>query len=299
MRNTITVMNAKGGVGKSTLVLALAETLSARHNKDVLVIDADAQASVSHLLMRQPELEAAQSGGRTIVDYLTGAVLKESTASWREFVTPDVSDVDDARSIALMPSDTRLTLFERGIIGACLAEAAQTYDIVLIDSAPGLSVLTECFLREADFYLSPTKPDYVSTRGLKFLQGFKQRNPEMGFAESLGVIINMKDPHSPEDEHFDRWLRQHSGHSCFQQSIPQVTSLQATGCVSPQARSYWAKYPGDTGDHLRDLALELLSRLSAPQGKAVTGAKMSEPGPKRGEGMMKAMWSTWKDRRMP
>ena len=198
MRNTITVMNAKGGVGKSTLVLALAETLSACHDKDVLVIDADAQASVSHLLMRQPELEAAQSGGRTIVDYLTGAVLKESTASWREFVTPDVSDVDDARSIALMPSDTRLTLFERevskgdhearlrGIIGACLAEAAQTYDIVLIDSAPGLSVLTECFLREADFYLSPTKPDYVSTRGLKFLHGFKQRNPEMGFAESSG-----------------------------------------------------------------------------------------------------------------
>jgi DNA-directed RNA polymerase specialized sigma24 family protein len=87
MRNTITVMNAKGGVGKSTLVLALAETLSACHDKDVLVIDADAQASVSHLLMRQPELEAAQSGGRTIVDYLTGAVLKESTASWREFVT--------------------------------------------------------------------------------------------------------------------------------------------------------------------------------------------------------------------
>jgi chromosome partitioning protein len=311
MRSTITVMNAKGGVGKSTLVLALAETLSARHDKDVLVIDADAQASVSHLLMRQPELEAAQSGGRTIVDYLTGAVLKESTASWREFVTFDVSDVDDARSIALMPSDTRLTLFERevskgdhearlrSIIGACLAEAGQTYDIVLIDSAPGLSVLTECFLREADFYLSPTKPDYVSTQGLKFLQGFKQRNTEMGFAESLGVIINMKDAHSPEDEQFDRWLRQHSGHSCFHQSIPQVTSLQATGCVSPQARSYWAKYPGATADHLRDLTLELLSRLTAPQGKVVAGAKMSEPSPKRGEGMMKAMWSTWKERRMP
>ena len=119
-----------------------------------------------------------------------------------------------------MPSDTSLTLFERevskgdhearlrSIIAACLAEARQAYDIVLIDSAPGLSVLTECFLREADFYLSPTKPDYVSTRGLKFLHGFKQRSPEMGFAENLGVIINIKDLHSPDDEHFDRWLRQ-------------------------------------------------------------------------------------------
>src|SRR5262249_16818904 len=158
MRNTITVMNAKGGVGKSTLVLALAETFAAYHGKSVLVIDADAQASVSHLLARHDPLESAQSAGRTIVDYLVGAVLKDSTASWRGFVISDVSDVDDARSIALVPSDTQLTLFEREIskgdheirlrrtIGSWLAEAGQTYDIVLIDSAPGLSVLTECFL---------------------------------------------------------------------------------------------------------------------------------------------------------
>ena len=194
MRNTITVMNAKGGVGKSTLVLALAETLATVHRKKVLVIDADAQASVSHMLVLQPQLEAAQSGGRTIVDYLIGVVLKESTASWQDFVISDVSDVDDARSIALIASDTDLTLFEREVskgdletrlrrsIGTLLAEAGQRYDIVLIDSAPGLSVLTECFLREADFYLSPTRPDYISTRGLKFLHEFKQRNPEMGFS---------------------------------------------------------------------------------------------------------------------
>ena len=53
MRNTITVMNAKGGVGKSTLVLALAETLANDHGKKVLVIDSDAQASISHMLLPQ------------------------------------------------------------------------------------------------------------------------------------------------------------------------------------------------------------------------------------------------------
>ena len=53
MRNTITVMNAKGGVGKSTLVLALAETLSNDHGKKVLVVDSDAQASISHMLLPQ------------------------------------------------------------------------------------------------------------------------------------------------------------------------------------------------------------------------------------------------------
>ena len=61
MHNTITVMNAKGGVGKSTLVLGLAETLSTYHGQRVLVIDSDAQASVSHMLLPQEQLESIRS----------------------------------------------------------------------------------------------------------------------------------------------------------------------------------------------------------------------------------------------
>jgi chromosome partitioning protein len=277
MRNTITVMNAKGGVGKSTLVLALAETLSNDHGRKVLVIDSDAQASISHMLLPQEALEAAQTSGRTIVDYLVGAVLKPSPVKWQDFVITGASDVDDARSIHLLPSDTQLTLFEREvskgeherdlrkIIGALLVEARAAYDIVLIDSAPGLSVLTECWLREADFYVSPTRPDYISSRGLKFLREFRQRDPQMGFAESLGVIINMKDPHAPEDAQYEQWLRQDAELKCFRQAILRVTPLQAATRFAPSPRSYWAKYPGQTGACLRDLAAELIWRLAASQ----------------------------------
>jgi chromosome partitioning protein len=277
MRNTITVMNAKGGVGKSTLVLALAETLSTFHGKNILVVDSDAQASVSHMLLPQHQLESVQNQGRTIVDYLINSVRKASSGNWREFLVTGVSDVDDARSIDLMPSDTHLTLFEREVskgeheaqlrktIGACLTEAREIYDYVLIDSAPGLSVLTECWLREADFYLSPTRPDYLSTRGLLFLRKFRQRNPEMGFAELLGVIVNMKDQLSWQDEHFERWLRRDGEHRCFQQAIFRVSPLQTAACCASSPRSYWAKYPGQIGDQLRVLADELLRRVADVQ----------------------------------
>ncbi|HZT49915.1 MAG TPA: ParA family protein [Hyphomicrobiaceae bacterium] len=277
MRNTITVMNAKGGVGKSTLVLALAETLSNDHGRKVLVVDSDAQASISHMLLPQDTLEAAQTGGRTIVEYLIGAVLKEQPAKWREFVIAGASDVDDARSIDLLPSDTHLTLFEREVskgehertlrtvIGTLLREARSLYDVVLVDSAPGLSVLTECWLREADFYLSPTRPDYISTRGLKFLREFRARDPQMGFAEPLGVIINMKDPHSAEDAQYEDWLRQDADNRCFSQPILRASPLQSATRFAPRPRSYWAKYPGQTGTALRELAGELLWRLAASQ----------------------------------
>jgi chromosome partitioning protein len=277
MRNTITVMNAKGGVGKSTLVLALAETLSTFHGKRVLVVDADAQASISHMLLPERQLEALQDEGQSIVDYLIATVLKETPEDWRRYVIAGVSDVDDARSIDLLPSDTNLTLFEREVskgeheaalrrtIGAFLKEARQAYDCVLIDSAPGLSVLTECLLREADFFLSPTRPDYISTRGLTFLRKFRQRNPEMGFAQFLGVIINMKNPQAPEDEQYDQWLRGDPDNRCFERTILRVTPLQTAAYFSPRDRSYWAKYPGQTGDQLRYLTDEFLSRLRQAQ----------------------------------
>ena len=277
MRNTITVMNAKGGVGKSTLILALAETLSAFHGKKILVIDSDAQASISHMLLPQRQLEALQEEGQTVVDYLIATVLKETPADWRRYVISGVSDVDDARTIDLLPSDTNLTLFEREVskgdretllrktVGACLREAQQVYDYVFVDSAPGLSVLTECWLREAAFYLSPTRPDYISTRGLAFLRKFRQRNPEMGFAELLGVIVNMKDPQSSEDDQYDQWLRQDPDNRCFSRPILRVTPLQSAAYFSPSDRSYWAKYPGQTGDQLRTLTDEFLHRVSGVQ----------------------------------
>jgi len=277
MRNTITVMNAKGGVGKSTLVLALAETLSNDHGKRVLVVDSDAQASISHMLLPQGTLEAAQSGGRTIVDFLISAVLKQQHVRWQDYVIADVSDVDDARSISLIPSDTQLTLFEREVskgeherelrkvVGTLLEEAREAYDLVLIDSAPGLSVLTECWLREADFYLSPTRPDYISTRGLKFLRQFRERDPQMGFAEPLGVIINMKDALAPEDAQYEQWLREDAEHRCFRQAILRASPLQSATRFAARPRSYWAKYPGQTGATLRELAGELLARVALSQ----------------------------------
>ena len=279
MRNTITVMNAKGGVGKSTLVLALAETLANDHGRKVLVVDADAQASISHMLVQPEELERVQARGRTLVDFLVEVVLKQSPATWQEFVIGGVSDVDDARSIDLLPSDTHLTLFEREVskgdhevrlrraVGALLTEARGLYDLVLIDSAPGLSVLTECCLREADFYLSPSRPDYISTRGLEFLRDFRERDAHMGFAECLGVVINMRDGQSREDAEYEHRLRREAEYRCFRQAILRVASLQAAARFVSPHRSYWAKYPGQTGESLRQLTAELVARLEAAQVK--------------------------------
>jgi chromosome partitioning protein len=279
MRNTITVMNAKGGVGKSTLVLALAETLAVHHRKKILVIDSDAHASISNMLIPHDCLQDIQGQGRTAVDYLIAVVLNRAVVPWHAFAASGVSDVDDARTIDLVPGGGHLTLFEREVskagheqrlreaVRSLLNDVRSAYDLVFIDSAPGLSILTECWLREADFYLSPTKPDYLSTHGLNFLDEFIQRDVAMGYAECLGIIISMKDETAIMDEQFERWLRRNAANRCFHQALARTTALQNAAYVCPRPRSYWAKYPGQTSKSLRQLALELLARVSDAQAK--------------------------------
>ena len=267
-------MNTKGGVGKSTLVLTVAETLSAVFRKNVLIIDSDFQASVSAMLLSATNLHRLQSDGLTIVDLLVASVLNNVAVDWPRFVVGGVSDVDEARTVYLIPSDMQLTLFEREVskeslharlrtsIGALLNHVRGVFDVILIDCPPGLSVLTESWLREADFHFSPTKPDYVSTCGLEVFRRFKGLNPEMGFAENLGVIINM-DSHSPVEADYQHWLGENPDNKLFAPTIPRTSALQHASHLSAVERSYMAKYPGESSVAVRAVCQELLNRLAA------------------------------------
>ncbi len=281
MRNTIAIMNTKGGVGKSTIVLGLAETLSAFHDKNVLIIDSDSQASISAMLMTTSNLYKLQTQGQTILQYLNATILHDETADWTNYVVRDVSDIDDARSVFIIPSDMELTLLEREIsrqsrhsnlrtvIGRLIEEVRPVFDIILIDCPPGLSVLTESWLREADLYISPTKPDYVSVCGLDVFQRFKDLNPEMGFARNLGVVVNMKDRLSRADDEYDKWLRSKEDNFCFETVIPRINALQDAARFHSEKRSYSAKYPGDAGVAMKALAAEVIKRIEEVEAEDV------------------------------
>jgi chromosome partitioning protein len=237
------------------------------------------------MLMSVANLRRLQSEGRTMVDYLIATVLNNEPVEWPNYVVSGVSDVDEARTVYLMPSDMQLTLFEREVskealhgrlrssIGELLAKARSVFDLVLVDCPPGLSVLTECWLREADFHLSPTKPDYISVCGLDVFRRFKELNPEMGFADNLGVLVNMIDQRTPEDLEYHRWLAENPDNRCFTQVVPRLNALQQAARYSHEERSYAAKYPGEIGVAMRGLAGELLARLS--EHGARSGARLA------------------------
>jgi chromosome partitioning protein len=275
MSQTIAVMNAKGGVGKSTVVMALAETLSTFHKKSVLVIDSDSQTSMSIMVMHMSRWEELEKTKRTLVDYLAAVTLAGGQADWRSYVAPRVSDVDEAETVYLIPSHMELSLFEREIserglqqqlalnVRALLDDAKRYFDVIFVDCPPGISILTETWLRECDFYMPPTKADYLSVRGLAIIERYRDLAPGRRFAQNLGVIINQKDARIRSEEEWHQWLLSDPKNMCFRNAIPRRAYIQRAADFDAGMRTYAAKYPGDAGEAVRALSKELLERLAS------------------------------------
>ena len=279
--SSIAVMNAKGGVGKSTVTLAIAETLSYYYGKKVLVIDSDAQMSLSVMTMPFDALNNKRAEWKTLVGLLHQSLILGETPDWKEFVTKGVADVDDAETIDLLPGDLRLTLVERavteadrheqmrGLVRSVLAEARLAYDYILIDCPPGLSLLTEIWLREADFHLAPARPDFLAIAGLEMFREFKKINPDLKMAENLGILVNMKDPLSPEDEAYHKILANDEESRCFPDAVPHMAPIQHAARYSAESRSFAAKYPGSAGEAFRNTVHEILKRTGDADKKLV------------------------------
>lgn len=274
---SIAIMNAKGGVGKSTLTMAIAETLAAYHGKTVLLIDADGQMSLSLMLMSVKRLNTLRSENRSITAWLKQSVLGDHAIDWRSCIADKISDVDDATSLFLMPGDMDLTLAERAISEAhrgaqlrqqtrlLLEEAEQYVDVVLVDCAPGISVVTECWLRECQWHLIPVKPDILAISGMEYLKRFKKNDERLGFAAHLGVVINMKQLQSHTDEMICELLMENSELRCFRTAVPSIPHIQKAAMYVADGRSFQNKYPAQAGAAIKNVTAEILARVSARQ----------------------------------
>jgi len=156
MATVIAVANQKGGVAKTTTVHTLAEALTER-GKRVLMVDLDPQACLTYATDSDPDgLEV------TIHDVFLGRAEADDVLLVRD--GPDLlpSSIDLAGSeIHLLTKTGREFVLKRALAGI-----SDRYDVVLIDCGPSLGILTVNALTAADTVLIPFQAETLSDRGV-------------------------------------------------------------------------------------------------------------------------------------
>lgn len=178
MKEIITIINQKGGVGKSTTAYAIGAGLSFKGFK-VLYIDLDAQGNLSYTI-----------GSSS--DYLSAMDVLSGTASARQAI-------QNIEGVEIIPASATLTTADTAIISVGkeyrLKEAIEPiekeFDYIIIDTPPALGILTINALTACTSVIIPAQADIYSLQGISQLystiQAVKQYcNPELKIS---GIVL--------------------------------------------------------------------------------------------------------------
>lgn len=191
MSKVISVVNMKGGVGKTTLSVALADYIGAIWRKPVCLVDLDAQSNASFAMCGEERYAGLISQRRTIDHFfLRNGRVMGSGEPLSDFITGQVSRLEEMPKISLVAASPRLRMVERqlliklarqnlfdqeleGRVGSALREGFKEITskgaFVIVDSAPGISGFSVAALKASDLVIAPVNPDYLSRIGLDLL----------------------------------------------------------------------------------------------------------------------------------
>ncbi|MFN8353863.1 MAG: ParA family protein [Spirosomataceae bacterium] len=158
----ITIVNNKGGVGKTTSAQNIAAGLALFGNSKVLAIDLDAQASLTKSCGIQHESIQYNSGAFILGEKPFGDIVKKSNNFDILPASADLATKEDTiKSAPIFPFNLKIAL----------EKIKGSYDFVIIDCPPALSGMTRIALVACDAYFVPLQAEFLSYEGLRnFLQ---------------------------------------------------------------------------------------------------------------------------------
>ncbi len=184
----ISLINFKGGVGKTTLAVNLAASIAKNHKKKTLLIDLDPQSNSSIWLMR---FAAWQEISKRENIHKTASHLFVESFNLNTAIRPyPDSKQANIPNLYLLPATYHMVSLERAISQWCDRQKIgskyspgqeytrllddkpllkQGFDYIFIDCPPNLYLATGNAVVNSDYLLVPVIPDTLSTIGLKLL----------------------------------------------------------------------------------------------------------------------------------
>ena len=256
----VTLLNQKGGVGKTSCTHHLSGTL-AQMGRRVLLLDADPQSSLTQgwwgpLATRQLDpavtIAAVLRGDRPHAGQvihptgLHGVDLVPGSRSATSFNTPDPHRADPE---------------SQAVVRDFLDEAAEGYDIVLIDCPPNLHFCSWAALAASDFLVVPLQPEDYGAQGIADVLESLARVQAAGFpVELLGYLITMCSPRRTLHQLYEEQLRALYGDSVFTARVSEAPDFPEA--ISRRQTIAQYKPKGAPAKAIRALAEEMLERIA-------------------------------------
>ena len=220
----ISVINQKGGVGKTTTVINLAAGLS-QHNKKILVIDLDPQGNATTGL----GLYNMENSDDTIYGVLNGTkeiseVIKKTHYKNLDLIS---SNVDLSGLEVEIADDSNRAFILKLKLSAYLNDSKGSYDYILIDCPPSLSLLTVMALVSSHSLVVPLQTEFFALEGLTQLMKTIERikvslNPELSIR---GILLTMYDKRNKLSSQVEKEARDYFNEKVYTTVIPRNVRL--------------------------------------------------------------------------
>jgi chromosome partitioning protein len=284
----ISVINLKGGVGKTTMTVAMAEILAGNLNKRVLVIDLDPQTNSTIMLIGEQSWRSANLAAHTLASLFEDSLRPDGDVAkfdLEKTLYREASPIANVRTLDLLPSSLDLIDVQDDLASArggryhtdrpvdllqrAISSLVPEYDYVLIDCPPNLGIITLNGIRMSQAYVIPTRPDILSTYGIPQIM-----NRVAGFAEEidqqvvpLGTIVNMyrfgTKIHENTIHALNRGVEEGNVPKLFRASIQYTSRVEEAAEFASVSTLKQRWGPKTLFDQLEDLTIELTERAEA------------------------------------
>ena len=220
----ISIINQKGGVGKTTTVINLAAGLS-QQNKKILVIDLDPQGNATTGL----GLSNMENSTDTIYGVLNGTkeiydVIKKTQFKNLDIIT---SNVDLSGLEVETADDANRAFILKLKLASYLNDSRGSYDYILIDCPPSLSLLTVMALVTSHSLVVPLQTEFFALEGLTQLMKTIERikvslNPEL---KIRGILLTMYDKRNKLSSQVEKEARDYFNEKVYSTVIPRNVRL--------------------------------------------------------------------------
>jgi chromosome partitioning protein len=232
----ISISNQKGGVAKTTTVVSLGGALVNR-NREVLLIDLDAQANLTLAVGKDPA-RMRSSVAEVLFNAASLISVSRDTAIPGLDLVPANAGMTVAERFLPVRKDYE-TLLRKAIIdlgggnqiGDNRTDKGNSrggiYDFVLIDCPPALGAVTLNAMAASDLLIIPTQPEYFSAHALRRMmemirQVRSQYNPDLAYR----ILITMYDRRNRIHQEVSEQIRQTFGEAVFKTMIEVDTKLR-------------------------------------------------------------------------